>query len=304
MAKKTDGSAASVASFKGLFLDPNDIMIIGVDLPDDACPELADPDRVDLPVNEGLGESIILHGIKQAILVRTIEYEGTKYTVAEDGRQRIKAARECNTALRDQGSDALIKVPCIQGKGDMLSGMIVANEYRTDDSNLAKARKAERLRVYGHSEQDILTHFGGISLLTLKNWQALLNCTPEIQAKINTGEITASAGYELGRLPKAKQAAAITEGAKPDEIRQRARQERTGTPAQTGPKPNLRAIGELYALLEPSEADEDLDEHQSLAFAVLGIVLGQDPSGEGLEDWPSVHKLAKKVLKSKVVRAS
>jgi hypothetical protein len=72
----------------------------------------------------------------------------------------------------------------------------------------------------------------------------------------------------------------------------------TGTP--TKPRINANTIRELAAILEPTE-DEPLDEEQSLAHALLRVVLGEDPSGEGLEDYPSVHRLAKRVLRSKAV---
>lgn len=290
-------------------MDPEDIKIIGIDLPVEACPDLHDPASNLEEVPEAAVISYVVHGVKTPVTYRMVKWEGQDYHVAEDGRRRIRGARRGNLDLVKHGNEFKIRIKAVAGNGDKLSGMIVANEHRREVSPLAKAQLAERLRTRNTPEAEIAEHFGGVSLITLANWSALLECVPEIQAKIQAGEISVSIGYELGKLAPAEQVPALAKilaeggslrGAKG---RENVRAQREGGGGTKAPKVNAAQCRELFAILEPTETEPHDCEAQAVAYAVLAVVTGEDPHGEKLRAFPEVYKHVKRVLPSPPVPA-
>ncbi len=220
--KETYGAAA-LAKLSALWLDPDHVTLVGITATNPAYRKgvdilvtdakgmaeyahLADPDRLASPPSDEFVASIIRHQVKSAV---TIVKVGGR-TCVDEGRQRIMGARLANAQLRAKGDDAPIRVPALTDKGDdPIATMVIGNEGKREDSIPAKARKAQRLAARGYTPAETAVMFGHKDGQTLKNWDRLLKCTPEILADIEAGKYPVSIGYELGKLERGKQAPAL-----------------------------------------------------------------------------------------------
>jgi ParB family chromosome partitioning protein len=308
MAKDSKEAYGAEGKFAGVWMDPDNVEIVGVDVPEDVCPQLADPDRIKDAPSPTLVESVYRHGVKTAI---TIRKNGT-HVLAVDGRQRILAARLANDRLRSEGADesALIRIPALPDRSEGLKGaaatLVIANEHRKEDGPVAKARKAQRLREMGHAEEEIQAMFG-VSKMTLSNWRNLLQVDPKLLAKVEKGTIPVAVGYQLGKLPEEEQADALAKlleesggdasALKGEKGRKAAAKAAKGESATVSAKLPAKGVKDLYARLEPTEEEPAEDDHQVLAHALLAVLLGDDPTGKGLRDFPSVHKVVRRVIR-------
>jgi ParB family chromosome partitioning protein len=194
-----------------LFLfDPDDIVLVT-----EKTHPLYD-ERVNLPVREWLVKNIMKFGVREPIEVRQNGTDPTTgHCIVECvyGRQRVKAAREANRRLREEGNSAeLIKVPAKIVRGNdstMTAVMITENEQRQDDDIVIKAQKLERYVALGNTMEDAEIVFG-VSRDTLENWQRVLQLDPTILKQINRtgkrgGGIPMVVAIELADLPREKQ---------------------------------------------------------------------------------------------------
>ncbi len=306
MADQKDTYGAE-SKFTGVTMDPDKIIIVGHDT-DEVDHPLCDPERLNTPPDEGLIQSIMTHGVKVPVLIRK---DGDR-VLAVDGRQRIRCAREANKRLRKAGADYLVKLKAVpEDKSNAAPELtkILANEFRREDSAMTKARNAAKLAGYGHTKEAICGCFG-ISPQTLGNWSRLLACTPEIQTKIEQGEIKPSLGYEIGKLPAKDQNAALASATEADpSVRGAGAVERikaagAGRAPSSVPKVwKASKIRDLMMRLGPSEGEvvEFADDNEEIAHALLKVLLGDDPTGKGLKEFPSVHKAVKKTASSETV---
>jgi len=183
-------------------LNPEELQLIT-----DEKDPLYDP-RVSLPALEGLVLSIMRRGVIEPVIIQKRDGQA----VVVDGRQRVKAAREANKRLKKEG--AIVKrVPCklevVAEAADVLGLMFSANEHRTDDSPIEKAKKAARLLQAGYSEEEIAVEFGLRSAQTVKNWLSLLDVAPAVRKAIERGEVAPTVAAKVAKLPHAEQLAAI-----------------------------------------------------------------------------------------------
>lgn len=171
-------------------------------------PELApfaDEDRLTANVNDAAVANVERFGIKTPVSAK--EVNGRLYVT--DGRQRVIWARLATLRVREAGDETEIRVPVIIDKAsDVETTLVIANEHRKDDGPVAKARKAERLRTRGYSEDEIQNMFG-VTAATLANWRHLTACEPSILARVETGEIPVAAAYQIGQLPAHEQSRAL-----------------------------------------------------------------------------------------------
>src|ERR1043165_6671465 len=189
--------------FTGLRILPENLTIVGIDCPDEDRPELADPHRVNLPLDEEFLAAIAKDGIREVVGVR--KFRGDDRTFVVKGRRRVRAARIANAA----GGDVKIKVPCLPvASADVLRELIIENEFRANDTPLARAHKAARMRDRGDTDSDIAQTFG-VSTSTVKSWWNLLEASPSVQRAVERGKITATTAAAIGRMPLAKQADAL-----------------------------------------------------------------------------------------------
>lgn len=127
---------------------------------------LYDP-RVHWPVSESMVKSIMVKGVIQPLVVRK---DGKDIQVVE-GRQRTKNAIEANKRLVAEGRDP-IKIPVIvrnEKDAESASTAVLLNEIRKGDDVLTKAEKADRLRGFGKSVEELSVIFG-VTTKTIGTW--------------------------------------------------------------------------------------------------------------------------------------
>jgi ParB family chromosome partitioning protein len=172
---------------------PENLTIVGLDTQDGKEHMLYDG-RVNLPLDEGLVKNIMVFGVLQAILVRK---NGPLIEVV-DGRQRVRATREANRRLVEQGAEPHA-VPCFVKRGEDLMGVMISTFVRIDDGPLAKAQKCQRYMDTGKGEADAAIVYG-VSTQTVRGWLGLLDLAPEVQRAVQHGKVAATAALELRDL--------------------------------------------------------------------------------------------------------
>ncbi|NJP75510.1 ParB/RepB/Spo0J family partition protein, partial [Streptomyces sp. C1-2] len=208
-----------------------------------------------------LAGSLKTHGQKQAITVmnrdayikanpqRETDLEPDTTHVVIDGSSRLAAAREA-------GLDTL-KVMVSDDQGatseELLESALVANIHRQDLDELDEARALERLLAI-HGSQRALARRLHRSQGWVSQRLALLNLTPELQAKIGTEAIDMLRA--VGNRPAAEQEAAL-EQLKQERARREAdkRGRSAGQPAApSGPAAQESVTsGGDYAVITPAE---------------------------------------------------
>jgi len=199
------GQAFRGPRLNGFMLEPEELIIVGIDIPgktDDGETHFLYDERVKLPLEEEFVLNVMTIGVKKNIIVTKIDEKG--YVV--DGRQRIRAAREANKRLKAMGEPP-VRVPVVQQKGEepllMLIG-VSTNEFNTEDSQLIKARKVQRLRDRGLTEEEIATGFG-VSTKAIQNWDRVLGLSEPVKSAVSDGTVSASAAAQLHDLSPKEQ---------------------------------------------------------------------------------------------------
>jgi ParB family chromosome partitioning protein len=275
----------SESKFTGLRIAPENLTIVGLDCDVSVCPELADPDRINLGTNfEELVLSIAAVGIRQAISIKKIG----EYVCVVAGRRRVRAAREANKRLRKAGDENAILVPCVpEEKGkDLLTTLIVENVNRVEDSPIAKARKAQRLVERGITASKIGVIFG-VSAQTVNGWLEMLGAPPETLAALERGETTATTAKAIAKLPAAKRAEA-----------QKASVGKKGKAARAAVANRMSVnVSKRLSVSQIERLKDGLTacttKHGPLAYAVVKFIQGDDTS---LSSWPEIAKIAKKAI--------
>lgn len=290
------------SKFTGVNVLPEKLVIVGIDCEDDEMPDLADPDRVRLALDPAMVANIAEHGVREPVKIRKFHGDDRVFVVA--GRRRVLCAREANRRLKD---DCKILVPCVPEDKtfDPLTALVIENEFRRDDTPLARARKAQRMRARGATDAQIRTVFG-ISQSGLKGWWSLLESSPAVQKAVEAGKISASVGADLGKLAPAKQADALRraieagKGSAAKEAVRASRPNGGGTAPQRLSAKHVKAFANYLVRTDnlPSglnAAEEDAAINQlRIAHATLRAI-----TGEGLaafEDFPVLRDRLQSVL--------
>lgn len=200
--KKASKTAIEGVGRSNVFrVPPEMVKIIGLDTKDGKDHPLYD-ERIHLPVDQGLVNNIIQYGIRQNIEVRK---SGDELEVV-DGRQRVRAAREANKRLKQEGSvPILVPTSIARGNDNFMFGvMISVNENRQNDPLLAKAEKAKRALDFGHSEDSVATMFG-VTKKAIQSWMKLLDLHPDVLALVKSKKMSPSTAIKLADLPREEQ---------------------------------------------------------------------------------------------------
>jgi len=194
-------------------VDPNELVIVGGDGPNDTDKNDEDgnlhflyDERVEIPLNEAFVANVMSLGVKKNVIVHKIGERG--YVV--DGRQRVRAARAANRKLAEMGEPTL-RVPIVAQKGEeslLMAIGVSTNEFNHEDSPLNKARKAQRLRDRGLTDEEIATTFG-VSTKAISNWEKMLSLSAPVKKAVVSGQVSASAAAQLHDLPAAEQKAQL-----------------------------------------------------------------------------------------------
>lgn len=188
-----------------------DLMKFDADVPfivTDPKQRLCDPISNDKSITEEKIANMRRLGQLKPILVWLEENEKDPEkpgrVIVADGRQRLRTIREVNK-LRKKAGEPPLPVYAVPYKGDdPEEAMYAANSIVETDDAFTKARKVKRF-LDKHTEADTLVVFG-FTRQTLSNLTALVEkATPAVQKLVAKGELTASAGYVVAKLPPEKQ---------------------------------------------------------------------------------------------------
>ncbi|MPY36832.1 ParB/RepB/Spo0J family partition protein [Streptomyces adustus] len=155
---------------------------------------------------------------------------GAAEYVVIDGNRRLAAADLAGLAeLRIDVHDELAATA-----EDILESALIANIHRVDVPPLDQARAIQQL-VQTHGSQGQVAKRLGKTPAWVSQRLALLELTPDLQEKVEAGELKVEPARRIGRLPKDQQAEAAEtaiNAVKPPRQR-RPKPEGGGTPAET-----------------------------------------------------------------------
>lgn len=143
---------------KPLLINPECVLIAGLDFPSGVEDPLYQPERNALPVDERTILYTMVVGFAECEPIGAIVRDGV--AVAVDGRQTLKTFREANKRLRE-GKQPEMKVGLVVmehvGEDNQLALAEGLNAHRTDDTPMTKARAAGKLMQRYKDVQTVAT---------------------------------------------------------------------------------------------------------------------------------------------------
>lgn len=173
--------------------------------------------REDLTELEELAASLVVRGQLQPLAVATrmafmeahpghTDGLGRAPYVVIDGNRRLAAAQRAGLrTMHIHVNDSLAT-----SAADILESALIANVHRVDVAPMDQARALEQL-VEVHGSQAQVAKRLGKTPAWVSQRLTLLNLTPELQDKVETGELKVEPARRIGRLPQEEQAAAAEE---------------------------------------------------------------------------------------------
>ncbi|MFD8525708.1 ParB/RepB/Spo0J family partition protein [Streptomyces capillispiralis] len=157
--------------------------------------------------------------------------------VVIDGNRRLAAAIAADLdELRIDVNDALATTAA-----DILESALIANVHRVDVAPLDQAHALKEL-VGVHGSQGKVAKRLGKTPAWVSQRLALLELTPDLQQKVESGELKVEPARRIGRMPKAEQAAEATKVMEaPRTPRQRGQRAQAGTSGSTVNAVNTQA---------------------------------------------------------------
>ncbi|MFH8886752.1 ParB/RepB/Spo0J family partition protein [Streptomyces californicus] len=149
--------------------------------------------------------------------------------VVIDGNRRLAAAIAADLQeLRIDVNDALATTAA-----DILESALIANVHRVDVAPLDQANALKELVVVHGSQGKVAKRLGKTPAWVSQRL-ALLELTPDLQQKVEAGELKVEPARRIGRMPKAEQAAEATKVIDtPRSPRQRRQRAQIGTGGST-----------------------------------------------------------------------
>ncbi|MFI5621705.1 ParB/RepB/Spo0J family partition protein [Streptomyces sp. NPDC051567] len=185
--------------------------------------------REDLTELDELAQSLLVRGQLQPLAVATrmafmeahpgqTDGLGRAPYVVIDGNRRLAAAHLAGLkTLHIHVNDALSA-----SAADILESALIANVHRVDVAPMDQARALQEL-VGVHGSQAQVAKRLGKTAAWVSQRLALLNLTPTLQGKVETGELKVEPARRIGRLPQERQEAAASETGTAHPPRQRSR---------------------------------------------------------------------------------
>lgn len=180
--------------------DPEELVLIT-----DTKNPLFDP-RVNMPLDQALVKNIAFQGVIEPVVI--VKQNDQPVVVA--GRQRVRAAREANKLLKEQGKEP-IRVPAVVRRGtesDLFGVSISENEARQDDTPMGRAQKCARYLNMGRSEDEAAVTFG-VTVTCVKQWMKMLETTPAVRKAVQDGKLSATSAAQLAGLEPEEQESAL-----------------------------------------------------------------------------------------------
>ncbi|MBC3844615.1 ParB/RepB/Spo0J family partition protein [Streptacidiphilus sp. 4-A2] len=128
--------------------------------------------------------------------------------VVVDGNRRLAASR--TAGLRELRID--VHDDLAATAADILESALIANIHRVDVPAMDQAKALQEL-VKVHISQGEVARRLGKTPAWVSQRLALLELTPDLQEKVESGELKVEPARKIGRLPKAEQAAAAEKAA-------------------------------------------------------------------------------------------
>ncbi|MFI5987224.1 ParB/RepB/Spo0J family partition protein [Streptomyces sp. NPDC051555] len=173
--------------------------------------------REDLTEIDELAQSLISRGQLQPLAVATrmafmeahpgqTDGLGRAPYVVIDGNRRLAAAQLAGLkTMHIHVNDSLST-----SAADILESALIANVHRVDVAPMDQARALQEL-VNVHGSQAQVAKRLGKTPAWVSQRLTLLNLTPTLQDKVDTGELKVEPARRIGRLPQESQAAAAEE---------------------------------------------------------------------------------------------
>ncbi|MGU2439543.1 ParB/RepB/Spo0J family partition protein [Burkholderia cenocepacia] len=269
MAKNSKDVYGAKGKGNALDFDPEDLMLV-----EDPAHPLYD-ERVHWPVDESMVRNIMFQGVLQPIEVNKNPETGQTEVVT--GRQRVKAAREANRRLREQGREIWLvpatvrRLPRAQRSLVLSAAMASENAIRQQETPMTTAAKMARQANMGRSEDDIAIIFG-CNVATVRSTLALLDCCEAVQKAVDSGEILVTHARALAKVSPTEQRAKVRElkeAAAGKKGHERSRAQRAVMDSGT---PRMRSKAEIRA-----EMEQATGERADALRWVLGLD-GQPPA--------------------------
>jgi len=242
--------------------------------------------RVERPVDEAMVLSIMSLGIIEPLVIAR---DGENVYVV-DGRQRRTNAIEANKRLAKAGAEEVL-CPCVWRRGDdakLFEVIVSANEIRSGDSTLERAKKMAHLMSLGRDEKQVAVAFG-CTPQTVRNAMALLECAPTVKKAVESGTIPMTAAMQLSKLNREEQDKTLgemvekgaTKGARAVETARRARKD---NPSE---KSTVHMMSK-HALAEwKKKLKDESSKDAQIAYAVVARILGGERS---LANYPRLRE--------------
>ena len=204
---KADGtrSDAGLHRTSMIWLDPKDLVIIGLDTEDGPEHYLYDA-RIRLAVSDADMANVREFGVLKPII---IQRDGDRWLVV-DGRQRVRRARAA-ADLQTQAGESRLAVPCVTKRGTAERTFALsraANSGHVESSPLMLANDAQRLIDHGMSQAQAGETMG-VSQATISAWLSLLTLSSKVKSAVDTGKVSPSAASKLAKLTAAEQDEAL-----------------------------------------------------------------------------------------------
>lgn len=188
----------------------------------------------------GLAMSMKAVGQLQPIRVRKV---GEKFLIV-DGERRYRAAQKLELSVLA----AIVEVKPLE-EADVVQRMLISNVQRDDLQPLEKAKGLKRLMDVSAWSASEAANRLGMSNASISRLLALLELPVEIQAKVASGEIPASAAVQLAKVSDAgKQAELAQQVASGKLTRDALVGMRKATERQES-KPTTKAVSRVTAML-------------------------------------------------------
>jgi len=206
------GQAFEGKRLNGFYLDPDTLMIVGLDIPEKDVEGkvhfLYDATRVRLPVPDAFVRNVMKIGIKEPVIVTKVDGNA----IVVDGMQRVKVGREAKKRLLELGDDTF-RVPVImQGgeEGDLLEVSVSANEFRVEPTILNRARRAQLMLDHGKSMEEVARAFG-VTTKSISNWLTIRGLSAPVRKAVEDGLIDPTPAAGLAGLSTEEQKAKLEE---------------------------------------------------------------------------------------------
>jgi len=250
---------------------PEDLVIVGVDVKDDGS--VFNDERLELPLDEVLLDSILRFGVKKNVVGRKNSETG-KVEVT-DGRQRTLCARKVNEILRERGEEPMpIPVRIERGSDDLMFDLQISLNHHVPSTPLMKARAAERYRARGKSDVETCRIFG-ISQATLQNWMDLLNMDEDVHKAVDSGKISSFQALKFSKLSRVQQKKAVQRLVEMKERKQSPAETSDSTPSVD--KIKIPSKADLVAVIGKANGKVSEDFILGLKFALGEVGINDVP---------------------------